>query len=742
MNRLAGESDRAPSASGSARVPRAGFGVPAESFPKTRRASASSSGCARRDAGHRTRGRARSPELAATLLLALAIATATAAAADTPWIVKNAPIRAIITLKEAPQDADSGAEITVPDFGLVEQGGGDYTLTDSAGQPVPVSAVWQGEGRDAILLARGLGSGQTYYLYIGGPAGATWSPKTSLFLETRRSNASRGESFTSAGALQSAWGGAARQTQGAEFVPNIFAGENPFGAPELYYSHYSGYLAPTASEMELFTNSTDSSFVLLNDQLFVDWTGKPNGNMNEKGLVSKKLPPSAEPIKLDYYQAKGGGADPPNMTLGWRKPGGPLEIVPQTAFLHPGETAVERYEAQDGAPVPAPEIHAKSYIGYGGAYLYEVRCKLGPADLRGATVEWHFDDGAILMGTDVTRVMSGAPDTQTVTVVARRGAASMRVVRRITFAGKPPPEASAGEEEGKKGERGHDRYVELLSKLDPTRLDAAMLAAALPLLFDGGTDALIATYANPWLALQPRLPDPLWLPAFGARVRTIAQTNPKAAVAEVAAQTAARQFYGDELNRLELELLVFSVHDLAGMPRAQQLAFNLGADSGKLGDIRVGDLYRLNGDAKQAFARYEAAQPPDPSNGRQLPAEDQANSMTVEDLIDNGTREEASARLASWELAHPMAKYTTNFLVLRARVLAMYGRWREALTELDAFAASHPDSPYEIDVNYYRARALYELGDKDQARKIWRQIARDYPKSELAAPSLTWAEKP
>ena len=64
------------------------------------------------------------------------------------------------------------------------------------------------------------------------------------------------------------------------------------------------------------------------------------------------------------------------------------------------------------------------------------------------------------------------------------------------------------------------------------------------------------------------------------------------------------------------------------------------------------------------------------------------------------------------------------------------------LAELDSFAASQPDSAYEIDVDFYRARALYELGDKDQARKLWKQIATNFPKSELARPSLEWAGKP
>ena len=88
-----------------------------------------------------------------------------------------------------------------------------------------------------------------------------------------------------------------------------------------------------------------------------------------------------------------------------------------------------------------------------------------------------------------------------------------------------------------------------------------------------------------------------------------------------------------------------------------------------------------------------------------------------------------------------MAKFSTDFLLLRSRVLTLYGRWRESLAELDAYAATHPDSPYQIDVDFHRARALYELGRKDEARKLWQDLAKNYPRSELAEPAKAWAAK-
>jgi tetratricopeptide (TPR) repeat protein len=156
--------------------------------------------------------------------------------------------------------------------------------------------------------------------------------------------------------------------------------------------------------------------------------------------------------------------------------------------------------------------------------------------------------------------------------------------------------------------------------------------------------------------------------------------------------------------------------------------------------VRIGDLYRLTGDFKSAIAQYQQAAPKiDP---RAAPAQDRAYSITISDFLDDSHRDDAYAKLAEWELRHPMAKFGSDFLILRARVLIAYGRWGEALSELESFQKIQPDSSFAIDADFYRARALFELGRKDEARKIWNAIARNYPKHDLALPSKDWAAKP
>ena len=408
---------------------------------------------------------------------------------------------------------------------------------------------------------------------------------------------------------------------------------------------------------------------------------------------------------------------------------------PADSWLHPGTSELVRCEDVRGRPVPAMHASYASYVGVGGSFLYELHCRLLPTDLKDASVEWRFDDGGVFTGSECNRLVATAPPVQRVTLRVGQGNETMQATKRLSFYDRPPKEAEDDKE--------HAHYVELLEKMDPAHLDAAMLGAALPFLFDYGTDAQIAAYATAWFKFNPPVADPRWLPAEMARLRTLAVTDPKAALAALHADTAGRSLYEKPLDLFEIDLLVYYLRDPASLSRIQQIGFGLGdTKEGRLATIRLADAYRLSGDVRQATTRYQAAQPSDPSNGRRLPAEDQANSMTVKDLIESDHRDEADAKLTDWELAHPMAKFSTDFLLLRARALTLYGRWRESLSELEAYAATHPDSPYQIEVDFYRARALREIGKKDEARKIWLDIVKNYPHSELAEPSKEWAAKP
>ncbi|MEI8312973.1 MAG: tetratricopeptide repeat protein, partial [Verrucomicrobiota bacterium] len=238
----------------------------------------------------------------------------------------------------------------------------------------------------------------------------------------------------------------------------------------------------------------------------------------------------------------------------------------------------------------------------------------------------------------------------------------------------------------------------------------------------------------------------LWLPAQMACLRALAQSDPRKALEEVKRiDPAARKLFPQIFPIYELDLLVFSLRDASAEDLARRIAFEShDAEVATLAKIRIGDLYRLTGRIKPAIEQYQSVQKQisDETGGRKVPAQDRAYSIAVEDLLENGLRIEAAEKLRKWELGHPMAKFDSDFLLLRGRMLNAFGRWSEALVELDSFKNVQPDSPYEIDADFQRAEALNSLGKTDEAQNIWKDISTKYPRHELAGPSKARLAKP
>ena len=693
----------------------------------------------------------------AVLALALPLAGAAAAADLGAWTIQNAPFRAVIRLQQPPAFPEAGVAIEVPEFGQTREDLRDVLLTDDEGRPLPIGVVWRGAGDRVLLLARALEAGKDYFLYFGGSRRMSegWLPKIGLLMETRR--LPPGTGFDSWEMLEAGWRRAS-EVDGVGFAPAIYSGRNPFGESVNFMTHYSGYLHTKGmSDIFLYTLSSDASFVLVDDIYQFGWPGRHSPRADAGTVPGKDVPCATEWTKIDYYQAKGGDGEPA-MVLGRRRDGN-LESIPAAAWLHPGTSTVAGIEEARGRPVPLATVKVHSYIGYGGQWYYDTECSLPPEGLW--TVQWTFDDGATFTGNDCRRVIPGSA-ARMVTVSLTNGSEVIRGTRRIIFGG------------DMRRANVNDRddlawYVGLLKGETPLPFSGSLEADLLFLRDFGDVDTL-GKFAGAWLKQNLNPTIPLWIDAEVAWLRFLAQSDPKRALAELHGLGAeTRRDRAAWLDPLELELLVFYQHDAGAADRIKQIALEnissptarmadvrldnkpemyafLQYDSplARMADVRLGDLYRLLGKYQEAADQYMAVQKTiaDDSERRKLPAEDRAFSITITDFIKGGFRDEALRELEMWEFRHPMAKLDTDFLLLRARTLMLFGRWKEALAEIESFEKMETDSPYEIDAEFYRARLLYEMGQKEEARKIWREIAKDYPRNELAEPSKEWAAKP
>ena len=208
--------------------------------------------------------------------------------------------------------------------------------------------------------------------------------------------------------------------------------------------------------------------------------------------------------------------------------------------------------------------------------------------------------------------------------------------------------------------------------------------------------------------------------------------------------SGARIKHKESLDVFEADLHVFYLREPTAASRIQQLAFAHGnTDIARLLRVRVGDYLRLVGKLPEAIAQYQATQKQatEETKGKKLPAMDKAMAITIADMLTNGYRREAEEKLIEWEAASPMAKITSDILLVRARVLMEFGRWAEALSEIESFEKLQPDSPFQIDSQFLRARCHWQLGRKEEGRKLFAEIAKKYPKHKLAQESEDWSKK-
>ncbi|MDD5350094.1 MAG: tetratricopeptide repeat protein [Chthoniobacteraceae bacterium] len=674
-------------------------------------------------------------------LLALLWLPALAAGANPAWSVADAPYRIPVRLKTAPEVAEAGIEINIQEFGQTRPDLGDLLLTDSNGTPQPLAKIGRRTGGRVLLLAQKLEPDAPYFLYFGGGVqrqSPAWNPKTSLLMETKP--APDDLKFDSLASLQAAWTKTA-EAPGATFVGQIFHGGNPFGLNANFLTHYSGYLrVPQTREITFYTLSSDCSFVVINKQEQLGWPGRHSPASDPSNVHKKAVNCPAGLVKIDYYAAKGdvpaGERLEAPMVFGWQLPDH-FEAIPPEAWVHPGSAQLGGIHTQDGQPVPLPKVNVASFLAFGGQWLYETRFEIRPPQpaATGWTATWKFEDGAAVTGTGGTRILTGKEAQMLQCTLSRNGVTFtapliVAVPDRLQRASVNEPADAT-------------RYFTLLEAEPAEGLAPESLRARLALACEFGTDGQIARLAVPWLPGAAQK-DPLWLPARLALLRTHAQTDPVQARQEfyTLCQTldpGLQKPYADGLGAAEMDLLVFCLRDADAVGRLTQIAFQ-NPNLSRLAKIRIGDLHRLLGHYKEAAAQYQNLG----ARGRDaaLAVKDSAASLAIRDLLERGFPRDAQEKLAEWEQRRPMVKFDGDFLLLRARTLLAFGRWTEALAELESFQKVQTDSPFQTDAQFYIARARYEKGQKEEARALWNAFLKDYPQHPLARQAKEWAAKP
>jgi tetratricopeptide (TPR) repeat protein len=710
------------------------------------------------------------------VVLAVSLPAVQRVVADTAsWWDPRWPWRRLV-LVSPPRTNLPGQEAAWVEFlthGAVKPDGSDIRVVTAAGQPVRFWVMQVGPDDRARVCFALAGPANKYFIYYGNPQAGTveenWRPERGVLLEgwTYRGGAIATfdltrETFRKAG-----------RTDGRAFVPNIFLGHNPFGPPANYCHRYTGWLMiDRPGDYLLCTTSKDASFLLVDDQMVVQWPGQhgPVGEARYTGRIQL----SRGLHKLTYDHVSVG---PDGRAVAARQPPGtPAPVViPPTAFA-PITLGVSSDLDRYGTRVQADfsvEGPYESFFQDRYTFRYVFRARLSERPGAETRFEWDFGDGQAGDRENAEHVYL-TPGMRTVTLTVRPGGRPSVIRNRIHVT------------------RNWDRVVE--PKLDPldtqarlvagyrfSEMSAADLRAAAEMLRRAGQmkTCLAVLAALPACVNQVKpeqiieaLPE-----VYTILVSEAGQPEMAArwfqAVEAKADDPGLKAGAGALAGRVSLEEL----GDLRGAEQMFERVVQHYGDRTRSPAIRqarigLGDVYLRTGRYRRAEQAYEQAGTAADFGRMNIRVGSYARA--VDDYIRRKEFQDAAVQLDRWEWDYPLEKLRGYSTLMRATLLSRQKRHAHLIRLVEGFplvvvegarpadpvdviyltvdpdklpllyridpvtgrvqsaaGTAFPPNAYGMEMGLLAVEAHAQLRQKDRARRELEVLIRLYPDSPL-----------
>jgi tetratricopeptide (TPR) repeat protein len=698
--------------------------------------------------------------------------------ADVPWHAEGWAHRALINVT---QDGSAGVDVAavrVIHSGLIRPDANDLRVFDAQGRPVPYEVAYHHAGRDALILLRARGKGDSFAVYFGkpdaavdpmratrpsaigdgppkpGPAADGWIPRAGLVLTTMRRPRESPNPLTVADmqALIEASPG----LDGADLVPTISHGLNPYGDSDYYISVYRGWLQlpPGSSGRWGFcTASNEASFSFMDGRELVHWPGRHTEQRGKFGEKSAEHDLQAGLRYVEYYHEE--VLLYQTAFLGWKPPNtGRYDAIPARAWPTPHHGHIHSYEDAPGAPSVMPQVMLIDSVWPrerpSGQYTrFAVGALLkSPDGWRG--FEWDMGDGVRYTGPAHGHIYLRTGD-YTVTLRATRddGRVATRTWPVTVF---PIEHLEPPYQQGKPREYLQplvDRHTDSASADDLLELawfhreygDAARAAAtAITAAHRAAADHPRRVEMHLLAAGDVGAAGSVWREAPDAEARDQAQQQLEAALKlEPDARThwtllerlirihgIARGSTTDAARHFEMARALVKTHGLAGRHQ----------ESYRACAVAMGDVHLVAGDMHEAAGQYRLAeglnQPVVPANVRA--ARVGAFPETLVQAFADRRWSAAEAALDEWQDRFPADMVSGAPLFYRGKLAMLRKQPTSAVGALRIAASAGRGSEFEAEAKYLLAQAYRQTGDDEAYRRTLR---------ELVAAGLggTWRER-
>jgi tetratricopeptide (TPR) repeat protein len=665
--------------------------------------------------------------IAAFLLL-----TAAAPAAPTPWWKSDWTYRKTVEMPREQRWTDArSAWVSITTCGHALPDGADVRVVDRRGKVLSHTVLGVGPG-DRMEVAYEPLDEEPVYVYYGNPAPgrprAPWRPGRGLVLETRRRGPGNPVNLA---AMRRIWE-ASGPIDGARRWPRVFDAINPFGDDEDFVSRYRGHLRiPRAGKYVFYTASDEASFLLIDGKPVATWPGWHDARQGAWAKFKGEVTLSPGLVDFEYLHVERRGQQV--MAAYWLVPGAKEAVpIPETAFPGLRDAHVVASEKR-GEPVAADfEERPDGKVGYEERVLSGYRFYARETGRGGAVrYRWDFGDGCGGEGESPRHVyLRGGLFPVTLTAVGPKGS---DVARRVVyvpgvwtrFDRKPPgaKEAFAAWIRDYPWSRMDEASVRVGEFfLRELREEEALHRLYRQVVMEGNEAIRPAEIARMALALGDLERDRAGDLEAAIRAYRKAATGGRRAAASARVRIArAIAALGDD-PKVAVDLLEELID-----------GEDLWREDRRTAWIALGEAHLARGETDEARRAFDEARRY--SSEKRLGADRikaGGAARKASTLAREGKWLEALEQIDLWEDLHPPARLMGFSTVLRAECEIALERHAVARRRLRALVKLDPRGNQAARALWLLATSHEAAGEKDRARELFEEIARDHRDSPLA----------
>jgi tetratricopeptide (TPR) repeat protein len=536
-----------------------------------------------------------------------------------------------------------------------------------------------------------------------------------------------------------------REVMGADFVPNIFFGYNPFGPSDSFQAHYRGWLNLEQPGRYLFaTTSSDASFLLIDGKEVVSWPGRhpPAHRARHEGPADLK----SGRHQIDYYHVHTGGD--PTAVAAWTRPGAVRpEVIPALAFLPVAHATVQPEQVLDQSVIPDFDVkrteafldpEADTFL-----YRWSFRDLTAGIDRKYYRPLWDFGDGNTANVWTPSHVYL-APGVYTVTYQLKGVERSATTTQRILVERNWSQQASAPSIESL------EDYYPTVKAYEFRKMSPESLRAAADMFERLGKWADLERTSRTLLFDSERVSD---VGLFNetqrlARLYLDKRRDAKSAV-ETYLNGEKRVGLADWKAVLAERAAALLVDELNDPDRARDCYRRaLDAYQGTKPETRrralmgLAEIAVFSGDGKEAERLLREADAIPIRRSEQGGAAVRVGSLSraVEDYIRRNEFTDARDLLDTWEWEYPLDRLAGYSTVLRARLCTRRAEFPRAIRLLTSLVQVNPRSNYAAEALMDAAECYVGVGDKSKARDTYRRVLSEYPESPFVKTAVTKLE--